>query len=213
MGNLKIAVLASGRGSDFESIAEGVEKGAVSAEIVLMLTDKGGAGAIGKAKKHNIECVVLEKGREESDEEYYVRMDKELDKRKVELVVLAGWMKYIKSSRFIRKWYGKLINIHPSLLPKFPGAHGQKDAFEAGEKVSGYTIHFVDESLDGGPIIYQEKVDISGCKSADEVAARILEREHVGLPMIVDTFAKGKYEIRGKKVTYVLFDAKGRSER
>jgi len=195
--------LASGRGSDFESIAEGVEKGGVDAEIVLMLTDKAGAGALEKAERHKVESMVLEKGEEEGDEEYYVRVDMELDKRKVELVVLAGWMKYIRSSRFIRKWYGKLINIHPSLLPKFPGAHGQKDAFEAGEKLSGYSIHFVDESLDGGAVIYQEEVDISECKSADAVAAKILEREHVGLPMIVDTFAKGRYEISGRSVRYV----------
>ena len=195
--------MASGRGSDFESIAEGVEKGGVDAEIVLMLTDKAGAGALEKAERHKVESMVLEKGEEEGDEEYYVRVDMELDKRKVELVVLAGWMKYIRSSRFIRKWYGKLINIHPSLLPKFPGAHGQKDAFEAGEKLSGYSIHFVDESLDGGAVIYQEEVDISECKSADAVAAKILEREHVGLPMIVDTFAKGRYEISGRSVRYV----------
>ena len=200
---LKVAVLASGRGSDFESIVEGVERGEVEADIVLMLTNKPDAGAIEKAERHNIEYVVLETGNYEGDDDYYGAVDAELAKRKVELVVLAGWMKFIRSGKFLKKWNEKLINIHPSLLPKFPGAHGQKDAFEAGEKVSGYTIHFVDESLDGGPIIYQESVPIADCKSADEVAARILEREHVGLPRIVDSFAKGKYEIKGKKVSYV----------
>ena len=211
---LKVAVLASGRGTDFQSIVDGIEKGEVEAKIVVMITNNLQAGAILRAKKHGVEWVVIDgaayKGR---DEEYFKLVDAELAKRKVELVVLAGWMKFIRSGKFLKKWNGKLINIHPSLLPKYPGAHAQKDAFEAGEKVSGYTIHFVDESLDGGPVIYQESVDVSGCKSADEVAAKILEREHVGLPKIVDSFAKGRYEIRGKKVMYTLFGAKGRSER
>ncbi|VVC02774.1 Phosphoribosylglycinamide formyltransferase [Candidatus Burarchaeum australiense] len=199
---LKVAVLASGRGTDFQSIVDGVEKGEVEAEIALMLTNKPDAGAIERAKKHGIPYVVLLHDKGKSDDGYYAAVDAELAKRKVELVVLAGWMKYIRSGRFLRKWQGKMINIHNSLLPEFPGAHAQEDAFKAGAKVSGYTIHFVDESLDGGPVIYQESVDIGGCKSADEVAARILEREHVGLPKIVDSFAKGKYEIKGKKASY-----------
>ncbi|MDO8340332.1 MAG: phosphoribosylglycinamide formyltransferase [Candidatus Burarchaeum sp.] len=211
---LKVAVLASGRGTDFQSIVDGIEKGEVDAKIVVMITNNPDAGAIERARSHGIEHMVIDgtayKGR---DEEYFDLVDAELAKRKVELVVLAGWMKFIRSGKFLKKWKGKLINIHPSLLPKFPGAHAQKDAFKAGEKVSGYTIHFVDESLDGGPVIYQESVPISDCKSADEVAAKILEREHAGLPKIVDSFAKGKYGIKGKKVTYLLFGAKGRSER
>jgi phosphoribosylglycinamide formyltransferase-1 len=200
---LKVGVMASGRGSDFESVVEGVEKGKVNAEVAVLITDKPQAGALGKAKKHKIEFVFVDpekfKGK---DDAYFEAVDKELAKRKVELVVLAGWMKFIKSGKFIRKWYGKMINIHPSLLPKFPGRQGQKDAFDAGEKFSGYTIHFVDESMDGGPIIYQESVPIHDCKSAEEVAAKILEREHLGLPMIVDTFARGKYEIKGRNVRY-----------
>jgi phosphoribosylglycinamide formyltransferase-1 len=115
-------------------------------------------------------------------------------------VVLAGYMRIIRSKELLSSYAGRIINIHPSLLPKYPGAHAQADAFNAGEKTSGYTIHFVDESLDGGKIIYQEKVDISGCKSADEAAAKILEREHVGLPMIVGKFSQGKVKMQGGKV-------------
>ncbi|RLG18503.1 phosphoribosylglycinamide formyltransferase [Candidatus Micrarchaeota archaeon] len=200
---IKVAVFASGRGSDFQSIIDGVEKGEVDAQIVLMITNNPEAGAIERAKTHHIDYLVIPWKKYENKEEYFEVVDKELEKRGVELIVLAGWMKIIRSKKFLEKWRGRIINIHPSLLPKYPGAHAQKDAFEAGEKVSGYTIHFVDESLDAGPIIYQEEVDISGCKSADEVAATILEREHVGLPKIVDSFAKGKYEIKGKEVKYV----------
>jgi phosphoribosylglycinamide formyltransferase-1 len=101
-------------------------------------------------------------------------------------------MKIIKSPALLGKYKGKMINIHPSLLPKYPGAHAQKDAFEAGEKESGYTVHHVDESLDGGRIIYQEKVDISGCANWEEAAGKILEKEHEGLPMIVGRFARGE---------------------
>ena len=120
---------------------------------------------------------------------------KKLAELEPDLVVLAGYMKVIRSKGLLSKYAGRMINIHPSLLPKYPGAHAQRDAFEAGEKVSGFTIHFVDETLDGGKIICQEKVDISGCRSADEAAAKILENEHIGLPAIVGKFAKG--DVRG----------------
>ncbi|MFA6036165.1 MAG: phosphoribosylglycinamide formyltransferase [Candidatus Micrarchaeia archaeon] len=201
---LKVGVMASGRGSDFESVVEGVEKGKVNAEVVVLVTDKQDAGALEKAKRHKIESVFIDPAKHPEADDYFEAVDKEMVKRKVELVVLAGWMKFIRSGKFIRKWHGRMINIHPSLLPKFPGRQGQKDAFDAGEKFSGYTIHFVDESMDGGPIIYQESVPIHGCKSSEEVAAKILEREHVGLPMIVDSFARGKYEIKGRNVRYTL---------
>ncbi|OIO21730.1 phosphoribosylglycinamide formyltransferase [Candidatus Micrarchaeota archaeon CG1_02_47_40] len=199
---MKIAVLASGRGSDFQSIIDGIERGEVNAKIEEMITDNPSASAIEKAKKHSIDWKVVERKNYASREEHDEEIMKELDACKVELVVLAGYMGVIKNKNLLEKYRGKIINIHPSLLPKYPGAHAQRDAFEAGEKVSGFTIHFVDESLDGGAIIYQEKVDISECKSVDEAAAKILEREHIGLPKIVDSFAKGKYEIRGREVKY-----------
>ncbi len=199
---IKIAVLASGRGSDFQSIIDGIESGKVDARIELLITDNPSAGAIEKAKKHGVRYLLLERKNFTSREEHDLAIMKELDKHKVDLVVLAGYMRVIKSGEFLGRYKGRIINIHPSLLPKYPGAHAQKDAFGAGEKISGFTIHFVDESLDGGPIIYQEKVDISDCKSAEEVSTKILEREHVGLPRIVDAFSGGRYKINGKKVSY-----------
>jgi phosphoribosylglycinamide formyltransferase-1 len=201
---LKVGVMASGRGSDFEAVAKAAKKGGIDVEVVVMITDKSDAGAIARAKKLGVEHVFVDPAKYSGmhDDAYFDAVDAEFVKRGVQLVVLAGWMKFIRSSKFIRKWYGKMINIHPSLLPKYPGRQGAKDAFDAGEKVSGYTIHFVDESVDGGPQIWQEKVDISGCNTWEEAAARILEREHLGLPMIVGKFAKGKYEITGHAVSY-----------
>lgn len=196
---LRVAVLASGRGSDFQSIIDAKEKGEIPIEIVGLLTDNPEAGALERAKKHGIPAFVIgHSSREELD----AKMKAKLDGLAPGLVVLAGYMKIIKSNELLSSYSGKMINIHPSLLPKYPGAHAQKDAFEAGEKVSGYTIHFVDGSLDGGPIIYQEEVDISGCKSADEAAAKILEREHAGLPKAVGMFARGKFTVSGKSVSY-----------
>ena len=185
----RIVVLASGRGSDFQSLIDARKKGELSAEIAALITDNSEAKAIERAKEAGIpHFVIAHKAREELD----AGIRAKLDELAPDLVVLAGYMKIIRDSSLLCSYHGKIINIHPSLLPKYPGAHAQKDAFDAGEKVSGYTIHFVDESLDGGPIIFQENVDISPCKSADEAAAKILEREHIGLPAIVEKFAKGE---------------------
>ena len=157
--------------------------------LVGLITENPQAKAIERAAEAGIPAfVVPHSTREELDAGVLAR----LDELKPDLVVLAGYMKVIRSSELLSRYAGKMINIHPSLLPKYPGATAQKDAFEAGEKESGFTIHFVDESLDGGKVIYQEKVDISGCKSADEAASAILAREHVGLPMVVGRFAKGE---------------------
>jgi phosphoribosylglycinamide formyltransferase-1 len=199
---IRIAVFASGRGSDFQSIIDGVAKGEVNAKIELLVTDNPSAYAIERAKQAGIAYVVFEPKNYATREQFDEAIMTKVDSISPDLVVLAGYMRIIRSKEFLQKYSGKILNIHPSLLPKYPGAHAQKDAFEAGEKVSGLTIHFVDDSLDGGPIIYQEKVDISDCKSADEVSAKILGREHDALPKIVDSFSKGKYMIEGKKVKY-----------
>ncbi|MEM4554912.1 MAG: phosphoribosylglycinamide formyltransferase [Candidatus Anstonellaceae archaeon] len=185
----RVVVLASGRGSDFQSIIDAIKRGEVHAKIVGLITDNPNAQAIKRAEAAGIPHFVIPYS---SREELDLGILRKLDELKPDLVVLAGYMKIIKNKELLTKYAGRIINIHPSLLPKYPGAHAQRDAFEAGEKVSGYTIHFVDETLDGGKIIYQEEVDISDCKSAEEVAAKILQREHVGLPAIVEKFATGK---------------------
>ena len=185
----RVAALASGRGSDFMSIADAVKSGKLDVVIVGLITDNPDAAAVKRAEENGIPAFFIPHA---SREELDVGVMKKLSELEPDLVVLAGYMKVIKNKELLQHYSGKMINIHPSLLPKYPGAHAQKDAFDAGEKVSGYTIHFVDESLDGGKIIHQENVDISGCKNADEAAARILEREHIGLPEVIGRFAKGE---------------------
>ena len=190
---IRVVVLASGRGSDFQSILDGIEKKEVHAEIVGLITDNPQAQAIERAKTKGIQYFVHEEKEHGTREAMDDAIKMRLDELRAQLVVLAGYMKIIKSRKLLDAYGGKMINIHPSLLPKYPGAHAQQDAFEAGEKISGYTVHFVDSTLDGGPLIYQEEVDISGCKDAQEAAAKILEREHIGLPKVVDGFARGIY--------------------
>ncbi|MCX8194766.1 MAG: phosphoribosylglycinamide formyltransferase [Candidatus Micrarchaeota archaeon] len=195
----RIVVLASGRGSDFQSIIDANKRGEIDVEIAGLITDNPQAKAIERAKENNIPAFAIEWAtREELDR----KIKEKLDELSPDLVVLAGYMKIIKSKELLSAYQGKIINIHPSLLPKYPGAHAQRDAFEAGEKVSGYTIHFVDESLDGGPIIYQEEVDISDCKTWEEAAAKILSREHVGLPKVVGMASRGEFWLEGKKVVF-----------
>lgn len=202
MTQLRIAVLASGKGSDFQSIIDAIEKGEVNAKIRLLLTDNPEAKAIERAERHGISVATINPAYFATREEFDRAIWKKLDRLKLDLVVLAGYMRIIRNKQFLDAYLGRIINIHPSLLPKYPGAHAQKDAFDAGEKISGYTIHFVDSSLDGGPVIYQEKVDISDCKTADEAAAKILRREHVGLPKAVQMFAEGSFRISGQKADY-----------
>ncbi|NYZ75844.1 phosphoribosylglycinamide formyltransferase [Candidatus Micrarchaeota archaeon] len=203
MGKIRIGVLASGRGSDFQSIIDGVKSGKVNADIRLLISDNPNAQALQKAKDNGIPAFCIERGKYLYREEHDNAIRKKLEEFNVELVVLTGYMRLITDKKFLADYKGRIINIHPALLPAFPGTHAQKDAFNYGVKISGYTIHFVDDSLDGGPVIYQEAVDISNCKTEDEASAKILEREHVGLPMIIDSFSKGRYIIEGRRVRYV----------
>jgi phosphoribosylglycinamide formyltransferase-1 len=203
MGKIRIGVLASGRGSDFQSIIDWVKSGKVNADIRVLISDEPNAQALERAMQNNIPAFCIERGKYLYREEHDNAIRKKLEEFNVELVVLAGYMRLITDKKFLEDYKGRIINVHPALLPCFPGTHAQKDAFNHGVKISGYTIHFVDDSLDGGPIIYQEAVDISSCKTEEEVAAKILEREHVGLPMIIDSFSKGRYIIDGRRVRYV----------
>ncbi len=185
----RVAVLASGRGSDFLSMVDAVKDGKLDVFIAGLITDNPDAAAAKRAEENGIPSFFIpHASREELDE----GVMKKLSELEPDLVVLAGYMKVIRNRELLRRYSGRMINIHPSLLPKYPGAHAQKDAFDAHERVSGYTVHLVDESLDGGKILHQEKVDISGCRSADEAAAKILEREHAGLPEVVGKIARGE---------------------
>ncbi|NYZ73964.1 phosphoribosylglycinamide formyltransferase [Candidatus Micrarchaeota archaeon] len=203
MAKVKVAVLASGRGSNFKAIQEHIKAGRCDAEIKVLITNNPDAPAISIAKDNKIPVEIIDKSgfpdREKMDE----RIKELLDRYGAELVVLAGYMLILKGRKLLESYKNRIINIHPALLPAFPGATAQKDAFEYGVKVSGVTIHFVDESLDAGPIIYQEAVDISDCKSAEETAAKILKTEHKAYAKVVDSFSKGHYAVEGRRARFV----------
>jgi len=202
MRKVKIAVLASGRGSNFQALIDAIKAGRCNADIRILITNKPDAKAIGRAKENGIPVEIVDPKAYETRERFDERIKELLDKYGIELVVLAGYMLLLKGKKLLDAYKNRIINIHPALLPSFPGVDAQKQAFDYGVKVSGITIHFVDEHLDAGPIIYQEAVDISGCKSAQETANRILETEHAAYPKIVDSFAKGKYIVEGRRAIY-----------
>jgi len=195
---LRVGVLASGGGTDLQSIIDASEKGMINAEVVAVISDNKEAFALKRAGKHKIKAFFVDpKGKDSQDHDKEI--DKILEENNVELVVGAGYMR-ILSSCFVKKWYGKLINIHPALLPSFKGTNGQGDAFNYGVKISGCTTHFMDEEMDHGPIILQAAVKVMPGDDRDKLAHRILDVEHQILPRTVQLFAEGRLKIEGQKV-------------
>ena len=174
---MKIGILISGRGSNMVALVEAVKSGEVpDAEVVVVISDKVEAAGLEKARELGVETLVVER-RGRSREEHDAEIAAELQKRDVELVCLAGYMRLL-SPGFIHAFKDCIVNIHPSLLPQFPGLDAQRQALEAGVKTSGCTVHFVNEDLDAGPIILQRSVEVMDGDTADTLAARILEKEH-----------------------------------
>jgi len=173
----RIAILISGRGSNMIALADAARAGRVpNAEVVVVVSDQPGAAGLSKAKERGIETLVIERRgrtRAEHDREIVAA----LSERQVDLVCLAGYMRVL-SSEFIAAFRNRILNIHPSLLPSFPGLDAQKQALEHGVKLTGCTVHFVDETVDGGPIIAQRAVPVSDDDTVESLSARILEQEH-----------------------------------
>ncbi len=198
-----VAVLASGRGSNFKAIADAIKAGRCDAEIKVLITNNPDAPAIQIAKGGGIPVEIVERKKFKTRDEMDDAILAILQRHGAKLVVLAGYMLILKGKKLLEAYRHRIINIHPALLPSFPGATAQKDAFDYGVKVSGVTIHLVDETLDAGPILYQEAVDISDCRSAEETAAKILKTEHTAYARVVDSFSKGHYVVEGRRATYV----------
>ncbi|MDD5502830.1 MAG: phosphoribosylglycinamide formyltransferase [Candidatus Thermoplasmatota archaeon] len=195
---IKVAVLASGRGTDLQSIIDASLHGEIDADVKLVISDKQEAYALERARKNNIESLFLDpKGKTRDD--YHDEISKAIDERGIDLIVLAGYMR-ILPVKFVKKYNGMLINIHPALLPSFPGTNAQKQAFDHGAKITGCTVHFVDEGCDTGPIILQAAVPVKDDDSPDMLADRILVKEHEILPRAVQLFAEGRLKIEGRKV-------------
>ncbi len=187
----RIAVFASGNGSNFEAIANAVESGELGdCRIMLCVCDKPGAYVIERAKRHNIDTLVFKPRDFESKRDFEKMIADKLDSLGVELICLAGYMRII-GEELLERYRGRMINIHPALLPAFPGAHAIKDAFEYGVKVYGVTIHHVNEEVDGGKIIAQEAVPYSG-NDIEELEAMIHKTEHKLFPAAIKEFFKNE---------------------
>jgi len=200
MGRTKVGVLASGRGTDFQSLVDARKRGDMDVDLAVLVCNVPGAPVLDRAKAAGVPAVVVDHRPFGKDREGFDQaMLKVLRDKRVELVVFAGFMRLVSAS-FIRAFPDRIINIHPSLLPAFPGAHAHRDAIAAGVKVSGCTIHFVDASVDGGPIILQRAVPIHEGDTEDSLAARILEQEHIFLPLAVRLFAEGRLHVEGRRV-------------
>lgn len=198
---IKIGVLASGRGSNFQAIIDGIREGEIDGKVVVLVTDNPEAKAIERARENGIPAEIVERKKFGAREEMDRRIAEALEESGADLVVLAGYMRIV-GKELLMKFRGRMINIHPALLPSFPGLDAQKQAFEHGVKVSGCTVHFVDEGTDTGPIIEQTPVYIGDCKDAHEVADRILPYEHRTMRKVVANFSKGKYIVEGRRVRY-----------
>ena len=197
---MKIGILISGRGSNMVALADAVKSGEIpNSEVAVVISDKPDAPGLEKARERGVETVVIErKGR--SREEHDSEIIAELQKRDVELVCLAGYMRLL-SKGFIRSFDNRIVNIHPSLLPAFPGLDAQRQAIDYGVKVSGCTVHFVDEGLDSGAIILQRAVEVKDDDTAETLSARILEQEHGAYVEAVRGIATGKLNLIGRKTS------------
>jgi phosphoribosylglycinamide formyltransferase-1 len=196
---MKIGILISGRGSNMIALIEAVTDGQIpNSEIAVVISDKPNAAGLEKAKERGAETVIVER-RKRTREEHDAEIISELKKRDVHLVCLAGYMRLL-SCDFIQAFRNRIVNIHPSLLPAFPGLDAQRQALEYGVKFTGCTVHFVDEGLDSGAIIAQRVVPVFNDDSEETLSARILEQEHVLYVESIAMLAREGYEIQGRRV-------------
>ena len=170
---INVGVLVSGRGTNLQAIIEAIEEGKIEGKIKIVISDNLDAYALKRAEQHNVETQYINHKEFKNREDYDKKIVETLKNKEVELVVLAGYMR-ILSSYFIKAYKNKIINIHPALLPSFPGLRAQKQAVEYGVKISGCTVHFVDEGMDSGPIILQSAVEVSEDDTEESLAERIL---------------------------------------
>jgi len=199
---IRIAVLVSGRGSNLQAIIDSIENGYLHAQISIVISDISDAYALVRAKTHGINAVHIDPKSFDSKESYETEILRVLDSHNVQLVLLAGYMK-ILGKPLLNAYKNRIVNIHPALLPAFPGLHAQEQAFKHGVKVAGCTVHFVDEELDGGPIILQKCVEVKEDDTAQTLSERILEQEHKIYPEAIKLFAENKLRIDGRKVKII----------
>ncbi len=199
MSKLAIGVLASGRGSNLAAIMAAIDRGEIAGQIKVVISDHGQAPALERARRAGIKALPILRAQYESKRQFEAALAAALQEAKVELVVLAGFMRLL-SADFVAQFPGRIMNIHPALLPSFPGLEAQRQAVDYGVRVSGCTVHFVDQGMDSGPVILQATVPVLPTDSPEELAARILVQEHRLYPEAVSLYAAGRLSIRGRKV-------------
>ena len=196
---LRLGVLVSGRGSNLQAIIDASEAGAMDAMVVIVISDVAEAYALERARTHGIDAAFVDPSVYNTSESFDAAVLDLLHKREVELVCLAGFMRLL-SSHLVREYRNKIMNIHPALLPAFPGLHAQCKALQYGLKFSGCSVHFVDEGVDTGPIIIQAVVPVLDDDTDESLSTRILTYEHQIYPRAIQLFAEGLLEIRGRRV-------------
>ena len=195
----KLGVLCSGRGSNLASIIAAIEDGSIHAEIAVVIADKADAYALERAREKGIPAIAVVR-RDYAERDAFERaLLEQLHANGVTLVVLAGFMR-ILSPLFVHAYTGRILNLHPALLPSFPGAHAHRDALAYGVKVSGCTVHFVDEGTDSGPIILQASVPVLEGDTEETLAARVLEQEHRIFPEAIKLYIEGRLHTDGRQV-------------
>ncbi len=196
---LRLGVLVSGRGSNLQSIMDACARGDTKAEVVVVLSDNPDAYGLVRAQNAGIETQVVKPSDFPDRDAHNAAMGDILHRHQVGLVCLAGYMRVLAPS-FVNRFKNRIINIHPALLPSFPGLHGQEQALNYGVKVSGCTVHFVDEGVDSGPIIIQAVVPAFHDDTEESLSARILEYEHKIYPAAIRLFAEGRLKVDGRRV-------------
>ena len=196
---INIGVLASGRGTNLQAIIEAIKEGKIEGRISIVISDNRDAFALKRAKQNNIETEYINFKSFKNREDYDKEIMECLKEKDIDLVVLAGYMR-ILSPYFIRTYKNRIINIHPALLPSFPGLHAQRQAVEYGVKISGCTVHFVNEGVDSGPVILQKAVEVKDNDTEESLAERILKEEHQIYPRAIQLFCQGRIIIKGRRV-------------
>lgn len=199
MNKQVLGVLCSGRGTDLQSIIDAIGRGEVDATIAVVLTDKPDAYALTRAETAGIRAVCIDRKQYEGREPFEKALVAALEEAGVTLVVLAGFMR-ILTPYFVRHFAGRIMNIHPALLPSFPGAHAHRDVLAYGVKISGCTVHFVDEGTDSGPIILQAAVPVLDDDTEETLGARVLEQEHIIYPKAIQLYCEGRLKVEGRHV-------------
>jgi phosphoribosylglycinamide formyltransferase 1 len=196
---MNIAVFASGRGTNFGAIIRATKLGKIKANLSLLVCDTPKAGAIGRAKRAGIKIALIKREDFTNKEDFENKIIAHLEENKIDLVVLAGFMRML-SPQFVGRYAGRTLNIHPALLPSFKGTEAIKDAFDYGVKVTGVTVHFVDEKMDHGPIILQKAVQIEKNDTLESLEKKIHKIEHHLYPEAIRLYVEGKLKLSVRKV-------------